>query len=113
MTFNVDGEMTFGEYQNEALKTLQPDADRLYPAVKVGIEGSEYAQHVVKNVYHGKPLSIEFLIDEAGDVLWYLAVSLAQHGITLGSVAELNIAKLRKRHGESYNPDFYQGNGAE
>lgn len=30
------------------------------------------------------------------------------HGITLDEIYQFNIAKLRDRHGESYNPEFYQ-----
>jgi len=35
---------------------------------------------------------------ELGDVLWYISQSASQLGLTLEQIAELNIAKLYKRH---------------
>jgi len=32
----------------------------------------------------------------------------APHGITLEEIYQHNVAKLRERHGEKYNPEFYQ-----
>jgi phosphoribosyl-ATP pyrophosphohydrolase len=100
----------FNLYQSWAIKTLQPDSDTVYPAAKVGSEGGEYAQIVLKHIYHGKVLDREALIDEAGDVLWYLAVSLLQHDILLSDVVDYNLNKIKERHGNSYNAAHYVPN---
>ncbi len=100
----------FDSYQTWAIRTLQPDSDTVYPAAKVGVEGSEYAQIVLKQVYHNKKVDRQALIDEAGDVLWYLAVSLLQHDIDLSEVVDYNMEKIKARHGNKYNPKYYVPN---
>lgn len=100
----------FNLYQTWAIQTLQPDSDTVYPAAKVGVEGSEYAQIVLKHVYHHKTLNKAALMDEAADVLWYLAVSLLQHDIDFSSVVDHSLEKIKKRHGNKYNPEYYVPN---
>ncbi len=101
--------MTFEEYQKEAMKTKQGTADLLYSATKLHCEAGELAQPVIKHVYHGKELDVAALLDEAGDLLWYLASIADDLGGTLDNIAECNLAKLRKRHGETYSAEFYRG----
>lgn len=94
------------DYQAAAVMTLQPDADLLYVASKLMIEASEVAQIVYKHVYHHVDLDIDGLLEEIGDSLYYMAALAHLLGWNLGSIAEMNITKLRDRHGETYN-----GNG--
>ncbi len=99
--------MEFEEYELEALKTRQPNADLLYVLGKIPVEGGEAFQHLLKATYHGKPLDTDAIIDELGDVLWYLTNAASMLGVSLEAVAKLNIDKLRQRHGETYNPAHY------
>ncbi len=101
--------MTFDEYQKQAMKTKQGTADLLYSTTKLHCETGELAQPVIKNVYHGKPLDLDAMLDEAGDSLWYLASIAQDLGTTLEEIAQRNIDKLRARHGEQYSPEFYRG----
>lgn len=101
--------MTFLEYQMEAVKTLNANADEVYLAGKLVSEATEILQPALKAKYHGKPaLSNDEYDEEIGDALWYLATLAFQRGIDLEFCAERNIAKLRKRHGERYNAAHYQ-----
>lgn len=100
--------MQLNDYQREAVKTKQPTADLLYLAIKTGIEANEMAQPVVKHHYHDAKLDLDALVDELGDILWYLANLAEAAGVGLNDVAQRNIDKLRKRHGESYNGDHYR-----
>lgn len=45
-------------------------------------------------------------IDEAGDVLWYLALLFRRHGITFEQVMRANIAKLMARFPEKFEPNL-------
>ncbi len=101
--------MDFNEYQKQAMKTKQGTADLLYSATKLHCEAGELAQPVIKQQYHGKPLDVDAMIDESGDILWYLASIAQDLGVTLEEVAQRNIRKLRARHGEQYSPEFYRG----
>lgn len=100
--------MTFDEYQNEAIKTRQGRADALYLAAKLPVEAGEAAQHVIKEAYHGKPVDVEQLAEELGDVLWYVATLASMYNLSLHEIARGNLAKLRARHGETYNAAHYQ-----
>ena len=99
--------MQMYEYQLEAVKTRNDSADLLYLTGKLANEGSEASQHMLKHVYHHAPLYRDYLLKEAGDALWYIANIADMLGVTLESIADANIAKLRQRHGESYNPAHY------
>jgi NTP pyrophosphatase (non-canonical NTP hydrolase) len=99
---------TLNEYQTQAVATLNQDTDLVYTTGKLQCEAGELSQYALKAKYHGKPLAIHAAIEELGDVLWYAAATAEQLGTTLEEVAQLNIAKLRERHGAHYNPEHYQ-----
>jgi NTP pyrophosphatase (non-canonical NTP hydrolase) len=99
--------MQMYEYELEAIKTRQPTADLMYMLGKIPVEGAEAFQHLLKHIYHDKPLDTDAIVDELGDVLWYVANAASMLGVTLEVVAEGNVAKLRQRHGETYNPAHY------
>jgi len=99
---------TLNEYQRQAVATLKPDTDLVYTTGKLQCEAGELSQQALKAQYHGKPLSINAAIEELGDVLWYAAATAEKLGTTLEEVAQLNIAKLRERHGSTYNPEHYR-----
>lgn len=100
--------MTLDEYQAEAERTVHPDADVVYLAGKLMCESAEVAEPILKLKYHQKPVALDDLRNELGDVLWYAAVLAAKLGLSLDDVAAGNVAKLRARHGEQYNPAHYR-----
>ncbi|WP_454287280.1 MazG nucleotide pyrophosphohydrolase domain-containing protein [Rhizobium arsenicireducens] len=42
------------------------------------------------------------IVDESGDLLWYLALLFKNYGITLEEVFDFNIAKLAKRYPDKF-----------
>lgn len=75
----------------------------LYDDVVLGLVGEvgEVVEHIKKDRRLGekrKPLSREKLVDEGGDVLWYLTRLFGEHGITLEEVMDYNVTKLTERH---------------
>jgi NTP pyrophosphatase (non-canonical NTP hydrolase) len=97
-------------YQQEAIKTLKPMTERdskTYCAIKLCTEAGEAAQLIAKHIFHGKELNKEALKDELSDTLWYLANFAYINDFSLSEIATYNIEKLRKRHGETYNKEFY------
>lgn len=99
--------MQMYEYQVEARKTRNEGLDLNYLLGKVAIEGGEAWQHEIKRIYHGKPFDKDAVIEELGDILWNMSNAADDLGVTLEYIADANIAKLRTRHGERYNPDHY------
>lgn len=100
--------MTLDDYQAAAVQTLHPAADIIYLAGKLMCESAEAAEPLLKLRYHGKTYDEAALVEELGDVLWYVATLAHALGLTLDEVATGNVAKLRKRHGERYNASHYQ-----
>lgn len=101
--------MTFAEYQAEAIKTRKGSADAMYLAAKLPIEAGEAAQHIVKEAYHGKHVDVAQLGEELGDLAWYIANLCDFYGLNFDDIAAANIAKLRARHGDTYNAAHYTG----
>jgi len=95
--------MTFNEYQDACHETAIYPREVALAYLSLGLAGEagELANKV-KKIYrdHGGQISAGVaagLVDELGDLAWYLA-ELARHlGYTLEEVAAWNIAKLRQR----------------
>ena len=100
--------MDFNQYQEAAVATASPNIDATYLAVKLMIEAAEAAQPIIKRQYHGATLDFSALTEELGDVLWYVAALAHAYNLPLERIAELNLSKLRARHGSRYNPAHYQ-----
>jgi NTP pyrophosphatase (non-canonical NTP hydrolase) len=97
--------MKFDEYQSEASQTaLYPRRmnNLEYPTLGLTGEAGEVA-NIVKKIQrdHGGVVNDEIkakLLDELGDVLWYISACADELGLTLNEVAEYNVQKLAKRH---------------
>lgn len=101
--------MNVNEYQKLAMVTKNPDLndrDLLINSV-MGLcgESGEVIDLVKKHVSHGHPLNREKLIDELGDVAWYLAECAEAIGVTLEDVLTHNIEKLKKRYPEGFSTE--------
>ncbi len=98
------------EYQQEAVKTIKKmdlEETNKYCALKLCEEAGEVASLIAKHYYHGKPLDSVNIKEELSDLMWYVANMAKTNGFTLSEIATYNIEKLRQRHGEKYNQEFY------
>jgi NTP pyrophosphatase (non-canonical NTP hydrolase) len=97
------------EYQRLALRTAGHTEDwekvLTYTALGLTGESGEVAEMIKKAFYHGHALDQDALSKELGDVLWYLAVMASGLGLSLGTIAEANIAKLRQRYPEGFSEE--------
>lgn len=95
--------MSFDEYQEETARTWKFGTDDIDSIFYLGLglngEAGEVAEHIKKVFFHGKTFDDSALAYELGDVLWYLARLAAEGGYSLQRIAEMNIQKLRERHG--------------
>jgi NTP pyrophosphatase (non-canonical NTP hydrolase) len=100
--------MGLNEYQRLAQRTVNHDLsarDRLLTAV-LGLGEAGEVQGVVKKwLGHGHPMDRDKIIDELGDVLWYIQENAAILGVSLEEVAARNIAKLRKRYPQGFSAE--------
>ena len=99
--------MTINEYQHLALRTLNPALDKQGVLINgvMGLcgEAGEAIDIVKKHLAQGHPLDREALIDELGDVAWYLAETAAALDADLETVLQRNIDKLNRRYPEGFD----------
>lgn len=97
------------EYQNLALTTMNrelSDREILINSV-MGLcgESGEVIDIVKKHISHGHELNKEKLIDELGDVAWYLAECAYAIGVPLEDVLARNIEKLKARYPDGFSTE--------
>ena len=101
--------MTINEYQKLAMSTLNKklnNKDVLINGV-MGLcgESGEVIDIVKKQLAQGHDLDKEKLINELGDVAWYLAETAYALGVDLETILSLNIEKLKKRYPEGFSSE--------
>lgn len=103
--------MTPNEYQTLAARTLIDgeglalsglDLMLVWNALGLAGEAGEAAELVKKAVLHGHGLDVDKLAKELGDVLWYVAALATKAGLSLGTIMDTNIVKLRTRYPEGF-----------
>jgi NTP pyrophosphatase (non-canonical NTP hydrolase) len=98
--------MTLDDYQQAALRTLNPSLDardRLLDAsAGLSEEAAEVLGLVRKKTFQGREVERDRLVEELGDVLWCLSVTADALGIRMSEVARRNQEKLRKRHPDGF-----------
>ena len=110
--------MNLNEYQNEALRT-SGDLDRVCGALGLSGEAGEViasllqlaastgavADTIKKIRFHGHSADRDKLINELGDVLWYVASTAATLNASLDEIAEANIKKLKDRYPDGFSTE--------
>lgn len=105
--------MNFKQYQEEAVKTAIYGAGNsiLYPALGLGNEAGEVQGKIKKVLRDNEGIFTEekskVIGDEIGDVLWYMAALCRDLNLSLETIAENNIAKLKDRQARN----VIQGSG--
>lgn len=101
--------MEINEYQKKALKTLNPALDKKDVLINgvMGLcgESGEAIDIVKKHLHQGHELDSEKLINELGDIAWYLAETAYALGADLEDVLRKNIEKLEKRYPEGFDEE--------
>lgn len=100
-------------YQDNALRTLstqfhigdeQGDVtpDLLHGAIGLATEAGEMLDAVKRALFYGAELDRTNLIEELGDLEWYMAVLRDALGVSQEEVQRINIEKLRTRYPEKF-----------
>ena len=96
------------EYQKLALRTatdMEPENLILNGALGLSGESGEVTDVVKKYMFQGHGLNEEKIIEELGDVCWYIAIMSEGLGVDLETVMQLNIDKLRNRYPEGFDSE--------
>ena len=101
--------MTLNEYQALAQRTARHDLPtkcHLSNGV-LGLAGEtgEVCDLVKKHFYQDGREIRDDLIDELGDVLWYIAETASAIGVQMDDIAQHNVDKLKRRYPEGFDAD--------
>jgi NTP pyrophosphatase (non-canonical NTP hydrolase) len=93
--------MKFNDYQIEQMKTCNPKTtnDERIVNAALGLGEAGEVQNLVKKwKFQGHPLAKDKIVDELGDILWYISLMAYTLGLDLSVIANYNVEKLRKRY---------------
>lgn len=100
--------MELNKYQELARRTQNPSlslADRRMHALH-GMSSEVGEIHgVYQKTFQGHMLDVEKVIDEMGDLLWFIAEMADVLGVSLEGIAQHNVNKLRKRYPEGFDEE--------
>lgn len=98
--------MTFNEYQDLARRTQNREltpGERIMHALH-GLASEVGEIHGIwQKIYQGHPFNQADVIDEAGDLCWFLAELCDCLQVNMDEVATQNIDKLRKRYPRGFS----------
>lgn len=101
--------MTVNEYQQLAMATLNGNLNQRDILINgvMGLcgEAGEAIDIVKKHLAQGHSLDREHLIEELGDIAWYLAETATALEVDLDEVFSRNIEKLKKRYPDGFEYD--------
>lgn len=102
--------MEINDYQKKCLQTESNDfpaiKDRmneqnlrlLHAGIGLSTEAGEFLDALKKHIYYGKTLDTVNLMEECGDMMWYMSVALDALGYDFDTVMARNIEKLSARY---------------
>lgn len=101
--------MTANDYQKISHSTLNKAISgqdiMLNAALGIAGEAGEIADYIKKSLYQGHYFSKNHLVDEMGDLLWYVALMATYLGVTLEDVFEYNVEKLSLRYPKGFTEE--------
>lgn len=74
----------------------------VHAAMGISGEAGELIDAIKKTWIYGKPLDRENVLEESGDLLFYLQALLTECGFTIDEAMTANVGKLRKRYPQGY-----------
>lgn len=90
-------------YDDVRSRLTPENLDLLHAALGIAGESGEIVDPIKKVILYGKPLDREAMLEEAGDVLYYMAILLNTLGSSFDEVMHMNQAKLNKRYSGGYS----------
>jgi len=70
----------------------------LHASLGIGGEAGEVLDHVKKVRFNDRPLDVDHIVAELGDIMWYINLMIQGLGLTWSTVLDKNIAKLEVRY---------------
>lgn len=89
---------------NHVAERFTPSMSRLtHAALGLSTEANEFSDQLKKHLIYGKQLDKVNLIEELGDICWYIALACDELGVNFEKIQSINIKKLKARYGDKYS----------
>ena len=98
--------LTIAQYQQAAARTATGKCRDLANA-GLGLTGEagEVADIIKKHLYQGHNLPLDKIVEELGDLMWYVTLTASLIGVDLKDVMQANIEKLWKRYPDGFRTE--------
>lgn len=101
--------MDVKEYRESAMVTVNRNLEKrdmlINGAMGLCGESGEVIDILKKHIFHGHELDREHLLEELGDVAWYLNEAAYALDSSLEEIFDRNIAKLKKRYPQGFDKE--------
>ena len=101
--------MDIRQYQAKAIRTvntnLQDDEQLANLCMGLCGETGEVVDYIKKYIYHGHLVEREKLVEELGDVMWYLTNLATFFELPMCDILEENIRKLEERYPKGFSEE--------
>lgn len=91
--------------RTESPNFFAPNQRILHAAIGCVTESGEMLDALKKSIFYGKSLDVVNVKEEAGDILWYLAILFDELGTDFETEMERVINKLKTRFPEKFTED--------
>lgn len=99
--------MTIREYQKQSTRTLNPTLNGTEQIINMimGMNGEvgELTDLFKKNMFQGHELVTERVIEELGDIMFYIVNLCTMLDIKMEDVLDYNVEKLQKRYPDGFD----------
>lgn len=92
-------------YRDAVLRTAGSRGNKVMGIMGLCGESGEVAEAIKKQMFHGRPIDRAKMIEELGDVRWYLEYLADCYDISMREIEEHNVAKLEKRYPKGFTED--------
>lgn len=79
--------------------------DLLHATMGMSTEANELVDQMKKVIFYGKPMDTANIVEELGDVLFYVAIVCRELNVSMERIGEINIAKLKKRYPDAFSEE--------
>lgn len=100
--------MTFYEYQDKAARTQNGKLNRnqrLNHALFGMCSEVGEIHGLYQKMFQGHPLNFSEVLDEVGDLMWFISELCDVLGVTMDDVAARNIEKLEERYPDGFDAE--------
>ena len=77
----------------------------IHAGIGMVTEAGEFVDMLKKALFYGRPLDEVNLVEELGDVMWYVGLACSELGVELNDVMQINIDKLAARYPEKFSEE--------